>query len=117
MGPVRTTVLTSIMAPHRIPLFNALAADPALDLTVIYLARSDPRRAWATYEEEMHYRHVVLHEHFRVARDEVYFHVTSGLFRELRRARAQVLLVGGWDQIAYQEAWSLRRLLGVRLLW
>jgi glycosyltransferase involved in cell wall biosynthesis len=117
MAPLRTTILTSIMAPHRVELFNALAADPQIDLTVVYLARSDPSRRWMTYEAEMRYRREVLRGWAQIARGEGYAHVTSGLVSALRRARPQVLVVGGWDQLAYQEARLLRGWLGTRLIW
>jgi hypothetical protein len=81
MAPVRTTILTQIMAPHRIELFNALSASPDVDLTVVYLARSDPSRQWDTYEGEMGFRHRVLREHKRVRRGETYVHLTSYLAR------------------------------------
>src|SRR4051794_28735092 len=117
MAPIRTTILTSIMAPHRVALFNALDADPQVDLTVIYLARSDPSRRWMTYEGEMRYRHEVLRAWGRIARGDGYAHLTSGLRPALRRARPHVLVLGGWDQLAYQEARILRGSLGARLLW
>lgn len=117
MEPVRATILTSIMAPHRISLFNALAAVEDVDLTVVYLARSDPSRRWAAYEREIRFRHRVLREHARIRRGEAFVHVSSGLFGALRSARPQVLVAGGWDQLAHHEAHVLRRSLGTRFLW
>src|SRR5262249_1051895 len=102
MAPVRTTIVTSIMAPHRIALFNALAEDPRVDLTVVYLARSDPSRQWDPREEEMRFRYRPLREWGRVRRGEGYVHLTSGLTPILRSAAPDVLVVGGWDQLAYQ---------------
>jgi glycosyltransferase involved in cell wall biosynthesis len=117
MQPVRATILTSIMAPHRIALFNSLAAAPDVDLTVVYLARSDPSRNWDIHEGEMRYRHRILREHLRMRRGESYVHITSGLVSALREAKPDVLVGGGWDQIAYHEARALRRALGARFLW
>ena len=79
------------MAPHRISLFNALASVEDIDLSVIYLARSDPSRRWADHEDEMHFRHLVLREHARFRRGEAFVHVNSGLLGALRGARPQVL--------------------------
>ena len=117
MEPVRTTILTSIMAPHRISLFNALASVEDIDLSVVYLARSDPSRRWADHEDEMRFRHLVLREHARFRRGEAFVHVNSGLLGALRGARPQVLVAGGWDQPAHHEAYALRRSLGTRFLW
>lgn len=117
MEPVRTTILTSIMAPHRISLFNALASFEDIDLNVIYLARSDPSRRWLDHEDEMRFRHRVLREHARIRRGEAFVHVNSGLLGALRSSRPQVLVAGGWDQLAHHEAHALRRALGTRFLW
>jgi glycosyltransferase involved in cell wall biosynthesis len=113
----RVVVLTSIMAPHRIASFNALASDPDLDVDFVYLARTDPSRAWETHEHEMRFRHRVLHERWAIRRGPSYLHLTTGLFGALRELRPDVLVVGGWDQAAYLEAYGLRDLLGCRFLW
>jgi glycosyltransferase involved in cell wall biosynthesis len=117
MEPVRTTILTSIMAPHRISLFNALASFEDIDLSVIYLARSDPSRRWLDHEDEMRFRHRVLREHGRIRRGESYLHVTTGLIGALRATRPQAVIVGGWDQIAYHEARALCAVLDARILY
>ena len=117
MTQVRTTIVTSIMAPHRIALFNSLAADPAIDLTVIYLAETDPSRHWSVRQNEMKFRHVVLTERARFGRAEGFLHLTTGLRPALGRSRPQALIVGGWDQPAYHEARAYAWATGSRLLW
>src|SRR6478672_11583795 len=117
MAPLRTTILTSIMAPHRIALFNALDRDPDIDLSVVYLARSDPSRQWQTRESEMRFRHRVLRGWGKVPRGDGYLHITSGLLPALREANPDVLIVGGWDQIAYQLARVSRLGSKTRLVW
>jgi len=117
MRPVRTTILTSIMAPHRIALFNALAAMDDVDLSVIYLARTDPSRRWESHESEMRFRHHLLREHLRLKRGESYVHLTSGLLATLRSANPDVIVGGGWDQFAYHEALVLRSSMGSSFLW
>ena len=44
MPPVtpRLVIITEIISPYRIPLFNALARQPNIDLHVIFLAETDP---------------------------------------------------------------------------
>src|SRR3954463_12408022 len=117
MQPVRTTILTPIMAPHRIALFNALAAMDDVDLSVIYLARTDPSRRWLSHESDMRFRHRLLREHLRLKRGESYIHLTSGLLQTLRSANPDVVVGGGWDQLAYYEALLLRSTLRASFLW
>ena len=95
---MRVVLLTSIMAPHRIAPFNALAAHPDIDLTVVYLAVTDPTRGWDTYAGDIRFQHVVLREHARRRRGEAFVHLNSGLATKVLHARPDVIVVGGWDQ-------------------
>jgi glycosyltransferase involved in cell wall biosynthesis len=113
----RVVILTSIMAPHRIASFNALAAQPDLDIVFVYLAETDPSRAWSTHDEEMRFRYQVLRERWKVRRGPSYSHVSTGLMRALRELRPDVLVVGGWDQASYLLAYALRDVLRARFLW
>jgi glycosyltransferase involved in cell wall biosynthesis len=113
----KVLLLTSIMAPHRTASFNALAADPAVDLEVVFLARTDPDRKWTVREDEMRFPHRTLREVWRARRGESFTHLTSGLATVLRQARPDVLVVGGWDQQAYLEAFALRRHVTTAFLW
>jgi glycosyltransferase involved in cell wall biosynthesis len=117
MATPKVLLLTSIMAPHRIAPFNALAADPAVDLEVVFLARTEPNRRWAVREDEMRFPHRTLREVWRTRRGESFTHLTFGLATVLREARPDVLVVGGWDQPAYLEAFARRRRVAGAFVW
>lgn len=117
MRAIRVSLLTEIMAPHRIPLFNALAADPAIDLTVVFAAVSDASRRWGTHEDEMRFHRVVLRERAVIRRGGSFVHVSTGLLSALRRSRPDVVIAGGWEQPSHLEAYALRRRLGYRFAW
>jgi len=52
----RVVLLTEIIAPYRIPVFNILARDPGIDLHVIFLAETDPDlRQWVVYKDEIRF--------------------------------------------------------------
>ena len=113
----KVLLLTSIMAPYRIELFNTLADDESLDLEVVYLARTEPNRRWAVREDEMRFRHQTLRENWRSRRGESFTHFNFGLAKVLREARPDVLVVGGWDQPAFLEAFALRRRVAQAFVW
>jgi glycosyltransferase involved in cell wall biosynthesis len=117
MSSPKVLLLTSIMAPHRIAPFNALALDPALDLEVVFLARTDPSRRWEVRDDETRFSHQTLREVWRTRRGEAFTHLTYGLATVLREAHPDVLLVGGWDQAAYLEAFALRRRVATGFVW
>ena len=57
----RLVILTEIISPYRIPLFNCLAQDSEVDLHVIFLSENDPGlRQWKVYKEEIRFSHEVL---------------------------------------------------------
>lgn len=113
----RVVILTSIMAPHRIASFNALAAVEDLDLEVIYVAESEPNRQWRTDEDQMRFRHRMLRERKVVRRGDSYTHLSAGVIRALRDSEPDVVVAGGWDQAAYLFAYVARRILRARFLW
>ena len=54
MKTKRLVILTEIISPYRIPLFNALAQRDDLSLHVIFLAETDPAlRQWHVYKDEI----------------------------------------------------------------
>lgn len=117
MSTPKVLLLTSIMAPHRSAPFNALAADPAVDFEVVFLARTDPSRDWDVRDHEMRFSHRTLREVWRTRHGEAFSHLTFGLATILREARPDVLVVGGWDQPAHLEAFALRRRVATAFVW
>ena len=57
----RVVIITEIIAPYRIPVFNALAQHDGIDLHVIFLAENDcTQRQWLVYKEEIRFPYQVL---------------------------------------------------------
>ena len=97
---MKIALLTEIPAPYRIPLFNALATSPGIDLEVLFLAERDPRRQYPVYEHEFLFRRRMLPGGGVVAGGRwVVF--SRGTRRELDRFDPDVVLLGGWNQPAF----------------
>ena len=98
-------------APYRSPLLDRLAAEPELDLTVVYAAATVARRTWHVEPRHPHLvlrgiripglRRILLHD----------YPVTLGLWRVLDRLRPDVVVAQGWSTFAAQAAvlWARRR--------
>jgi glycosyltransferase involved in cell wall biosynthesis len=115
---LRTVVITEIIAPYRIPVFNALARQPGIDLHVIFLAETDPtQRQWRVYKDEIQFSSEVLPSwRRRVNKRNVL--LNWGMDSALEQASPQAIVCGGYNYIASWEAlrWAERR--DVRfLLW
>ena len=106
----RTVILTEIIAPYRIPVFNALAGRAGVDLHVIFLAETDHAlRQWHIYTDEIRFSYEVLPS-WRLRAGKRSFLVNRGLWSALDAANSQTILCGGYNYPASWEAlWWARR--------
>ncbi len=91
----RFVILTEIIAPYRIPVFNALAARDEVDLHVIFLAETDPGlRQWQVHLDEIQFSYQVLKS-----------------YRHRVGSNPEVILSGGYNYPAMWQAqrWAHRR--------
>ena len=106
----RLVILTEIISPYRIPLFNALAEDGEVDLHVIFLAETDPiLRQWQVYKEEIQFSYQVLPS-WRKWVGRYNLLLNRGVGGALARAAPDVILCGGYNYFA-----SWRSLLWARV--
>jgi glycosyltransferase involved in cell wall biosynthesis len=96
----RISLLTEIPAPFRIPLFNALAADPDAELEVLFLSGLDPKRPYPLYVNEFRFKWRILPGR-ELQRRGRWIVLSRGVFRALARARPSVVVIGGWNQPAF----------------
>lgn len=100
----RLVILTEIIAPYRIPVFNALARREEIDLHVIFLAESDPHlRDWLVYKDEIRFSYQVLRSWRRRFRGHNFL-LNRGLKEALDGAAPDVILCGGYNYLASWQA-------------
>jgi glycosyltransferase involved in cell wall biosynthesis len=114
----RLVILTEIISPYRIPVFNALARQEGIDLHVIFLAETDPTmRDWRVYKEEIHFSYEVLRSWRRRLRGHNLL-LNWGLGAAMRRARPDWIVCGGYNYLASWEClWWARRHRVPFMLW
>ena len=101
----RVTLITEIIAPYRIPVFNALARRAGVELRVIFLAETDTSlRKWKVYTEEICFSYEVLPS-WRCWGGKNGLLVNRGLSSALRRANPQTIICGGYN---YPASWVAR---------
>jgi len=100
----RLVILTEIISPYRIPLFNALARHEGVDLQVIFLAETDPHlRQWPVYRDEIKFPHKVLPSwRKRVGRYNCL--LNRGVPGALTAAAPDAILCGGYNYLASWQA-------------
>jgi glycosyltransferase involved in cell wall biosynthesis len=115
VGIIRIALLTEIPAPFRIPLFNALAERPDVELDVLFLSERDPKRPYPIYADEFGFRWRVLRG-WELVRGGRWLVFSRGVFRVLRRLRPDVIVIGGWNQPAFWVAAAYSRVMRVPLV-
>ncbi len=100
----RLVILTEIISPYRIPLFNALVQEEGIDPYVIFLSETDPAlRQWRVYKEEIRFPYCVLPS-WRRRVGGYNALLNRGLNRALGSARPDVILCGGYSYVASWQA-------------
>jgi glycosyltransferase involved in cell wall biosynthesis len=96
----RLVIVTEIISPYRIPLFNTLAQHPGVDLHVIFLGETDPNlRQWPVYKQEIRFSFQVLPSwRRRIGRYNAL--LNSGIAKALDQAAPEVILCGGYSYVA-----------------
>jgi glycosyltransferase involved in cell wall biosynthesis len=99
----KLAILTEIIAPYRIPVFNALAQRPEIDLHVIFLSENDPTlREWRVYKDEIRFRYTVLRS-WRIRFLKYKVLLNRGVHSTLNRFQPDVVMCGGYN---YPASWS-----------
>jgi len=102
----RLLILTEIIAPYRIPVFNALARHPDVDLHVIFMAETDPTiRHWRVYTDEIRFSYEILPS-WRTRLGEHTVLVNQRASAALLDADPDVILCGGYN---YLISWQAQR--------
>lgn len=100
----RLVILTEIISPYRIPLFNALAGNADVDLHVIFLAETDPSlRQWKVYKDEIRFSYEVLPS-WRITAGPWNILLNRRIMRALSAASPHAILCGGYSYLASWQA-------------
>jgi len=110
----KIAIVTNILAPYRVPLFNEIAARPDVDLRVFLCARSEPNRHWK-WPDDIRFEYVV-HTTFKWSRSpQKTVYMNPGLVVLLLRFKPDVVIVGSIGLLGL-AALAGARLSGARLI-
>ncbi len=109
----RVVLLTEIIAPYRIPVFNELAKCDEIDLEVVFLAENDPSlRQWEVYKDEISFSYEVLPS-WRTHLGKHNILLNAGLRAALEKAHPDAIICGGYNYLASWQSlfWARQRKL------
>jgi glycosyltransferase involved in cell wall biosynthesis len=122
MKKIRVALVHNIISPYRIPVFNELASQKDIDLTVLFLSESARDRRWDTriYKKQMRFNYKVL-RHFKITfpfKEPVEYTINTSIFEELRVGKYDVVITSGWTDFACQVIPFLKKKYGYKfVLW
>ncbi len=114
----RVLILSEIIAPYRIPVFNALARREGVDLHVVFLSETDAGlRQWRVYKDEIYFSYQVLPSvRFRAGRGNLL--LNWKLRSCLKKFLPETIICGGYNYVASWEALWWAKAHGAELvLW
>lgn len=109
MQPLRVTIVCNQVIPYRTPVFDALAADPGIDLEVVYLSRREKNREWEV--KPPRHAHVMLQSWSTyVSSRDWPIHLHRGLRAALDKHDPDVVVTMGYDSPGFWQAayWAMR---------
>ena len=100
----RVVVISPEPTPYRAPLFDRIAARKEIDLTVVYAARTVAGRDWSVPVDHpaIFLQGRSVPGAARLLRHD--YPLTPDVFRALREAAPEVVVVSGWSTFAAQAA-------------
>ena len=115
----KTCLVTNIISPYRIPLFNRLSKEECFHLKVVALAEKEANREWQIAKEQIEFDyHVLPGFHKFIRGKEIPIHLNWGLWKALRRYKPDVVITSGYDAPAYWEAFLYCKLFKKKfILW
>ena len=114
----KLVIVTEIIAPYRIPVFNALAQRRELDLHVVFLSENDPTiRQWRVYTDEIEFQYDVLPS-WRRRLGKYNVLINRSVLSTLNKLRPDAVLCGGYNYLtSWQAAYWARFHRVPLLLW
>jgi glycosyltransferase involved in cell wall biosynthesis len=102
-------ILSEIIAPYRIPVFNALSRHEDIELHVVFLSETDSAlRRWRIYKDEICFSYEVL-QSWRIRSGKQSLLLNWGLRSCLKKFVPDAIICGGYNYFASWEALSWTR--------
>ena len=109
-------LIHNIIAPYRVPLFEALARHPAIDLQVYYCAKTHKDRRWDVLESNTYSYKVLPGIHLGVS--DVFYSINPSILAHLTANRYDCVILGGSSDFTTQFAFFISKALKLPvILW
>jgi glycosyltransferase involved in cell wall biosynthesis len=107
---IKVALVTNIPTPYRIPVFERVAKDDNIELTVIYFSRREPDRLWDL--DPGSFRQIFLKERFFPTRGR-FIHINPDIWGVLRKLAPNVVITTGFNP-SHLLAFIYARIFGAK---
>lgn len=100
----KVLLITNIISPYRIPLFNYISQNGDFNFKVIALAEKEKNREWNLAKEKIKSDYEILpgwHVLFRRKKREIPVHLSRGVLKAIWRYNPDIVITSGYDCFAY----------------
>ena len=105
MKKLKVLLVTNIIPPYRVPLYEYIYQGGNFDLKLIALAESEANREWKTAKGQIKINYMVLPGiHKFIRNKEIAIHLNWGLWKAISRYNPDIVITSGYDMLAYWEA-------------
>ncbi len=119
MKKIKAILITNIISPYRIPLFNYISRNGNFNFKVIALAEGEKNRQWKFDNDQIKFDYQILPGwHTFIWDKEIPIHINRGVIKALRQYNPDVVITSGYDSLAYWQAFLYCKLFRKKfILW
>ncbi len=113
MKNIKVMLITNIISPYRVPLFNSIAKKGIFNFKVVALAEKEENRKWEILKDKIKFDYRVLpgwHSFMWGKRRELSIHINKGVIGILRKYNPDIVITSGYDSLAYWQAFLFCKL-------
>jgi len=112
----KVILLTEIISPYRIPVFNEIAQSLQDRFLVLFLGETEKRRRWKIYKEDIEFHYEILpHILWQKKGSNPYFFNPTILYKLIRHS-PDVIITGGYQHPAYFLAMLYAKIFKKRII-
>jgi glycosyltransferase involved in cell wall biosynthesis len=104
MKKPKVLLITNIIPPYRIPLYNYIYLIKHFDFKVIALGEKEANRDWKIPKDKIEFNYKILPGfHKFIWSTEIAIHLNWGLWKAIRKYDPDIIITSGYDMLAYWE--------------
>lgn len=112
-------LLTNIISPYRIPLFNYISRNGDFDFKVVALAENEKNREWKIKKNKIRFNYTILKGwHGFISGKDLPIHINPGIFKAIHDYKPDVVITSGYEAPAYWLAFLYCKIFNKKyILW